>query len=67
MLGEAATTEIAVNKDASGFPENRVAAREGGTIAGNARKALEHKSGKRVVSAENYLETPESRKKLEGK
>jgi len=67
MLGEASTTEIAVNKNAHGFPENRIAAKEGGVIAGNARKALEHKSGKKVINSENYLEKPESRKKLEGK
>ena len=56
MLGEAGTTEIARRKDALGFVENRTAAKEGGTIAGDARKALEAKSGKPVVSKENYLE-----------
>jgi DNA-damage-inducible protein D len=44
MLGEASTTEIAVQKDAQGFEENRDAARAGGKIAGNARKELEEKS-----------------------
>jgi hypothetical protein len=58
MLGEAGTTEIARNKDAQGFADNRQAAQEGGTIAGDARKALEAKSGKRVVSKENYLASP---------
>lgn len=55
MLGEASTTEIARRRDAQGFPENRESARAGGTIAGDARKALEAKSGKPVVSTENYL------------
>ena len=55
MLGEAATTEIARNRDAQGFVPNKVAARDGGTIAGNARRQLEHKSGKRVVTRQNYL------------
>ena len=55
MLGEAATTEIAREKDANGFDENRTAAQEGGSVAGNARRDLERKSGKRVVSAANYL------------
>ena len=55
MLGEASTTEIARRKDALGFVDNRNAAKEGGTIAGNARKALETKSGKPVVSKANYL------------
>jgi prophage antirepressor-like protein len=55
MLGEAATTEIARNKDAQGFIPNKVAAREGGTVAGNARRQLEAKSGRRVVTRGNYL------------
>jgi DNA-damage-inducible protein D len=55
MLGEAATTEIARTRDARGFAPNKGAAREGGTIAGNARRQLEHKSGKRVVTRQNYL------------
>jgi len=55
MLGEASTTEITRNRDAKGFKESKTAAREGGSIAGNARLALEAKSGKRVVSQENYL------------
>lgn len=57
MLGEAGTTEIARRKDAIGFADNQTAAKEGGTIAGDARKALEMKSGKAVVSKNNYLET----------
>jgi hypothetical protein len=55
MLGEAATTEIARNRDAQGFPQNRQAAHAGGTVAGNARRELENRSGRKVVSAENYL------------
>lgn len=58
MLGEAGTTEIAKRKDAQGFEQNRNAAREGGTVAGDARKALEAKSGTPVVSSENYLSLP---------
>jgi DNA-damage-inducible protein D len=55
MLGEASTAEIARNKDAQGFDENRDAAREGGSVAGNARKELESKSGRAVISRDNYL------------
>ncbi|MBN1344850.1 MAG: Bro-N domain-containing protein [Phycisphaerae bacterium] len=55
MLGEAATTEIARNRDSQGFDENQVAARDGGTVAGDARRQLETKSGKRVVTNRNYL------------
>ena len=58
MLGEASTTEIARRSDAVGFDENRSSAKEGGKIAGNARKALEAKTGKKVVSKANYLPAP---------
>ena len=61
MLGEASTTEITRNTDAKGFPENKIVARKGGKIAGDARKALEKESGKEVVSSENYL--PEKKTK----
>ena len=67
MLGEAATTEIARKQDAQGFPENRVAVHKGGRIAGEAREKLEVETGVKVVSPENYLEEPESRKRLKGK
>lgn len=56
MLGEASTTEIARNKDAQGFLDNRKAAIEGGNVAGNARKELERKSGKKVVTRRNFKE-----------
>jgi DNA-damage-inducible protein D len=55
MLGEASTTEIAIQQDAQGFGENKEAAQAGGKIAGNARKALEEKSGRPVVSSSNFL------------
>ncbi len=55
MLGEAATTEITRNKDTQGFDENKQAAIEGGSVAGTARKELEAKSGRKVVSGKNYL------------
>jgi DNA-damage-inducible protein D len=55
MLGEAATKEIAVNRDAQGFDENKSAAKIGGKIAGDARHHLEQESGKPVISQENYL------------
>jgi DNA-damage-inducible protein D len=57
MLGEAASTEITRNRDAQGFSQNKTAAREGGTIAGNARRQLEAKSGRKVVTSQNYLPT----------
>jgi hypothetical protein len=63
MLGEASTTEIAKNKDAQGFVENKKAAKKGGEIAGNARKELEIESGKKVATKENYKVITESEKK----
>jgi len=64
MLGEASTTEIARNTDAQGFPRNKQAARQGGTVAGNARKELERKSRRKVSTPENFKEIPESRRRL---
>ncbi len=64
MLGEAATTEITRVDDARGFHESKHAARKGGEVAGKARDDLEKKTGKRVVSRENYLTTPQDSKKL---
>ena len=61
MLGEASTTEITRNKDAKGFRENYSAAKEGGNIAGNARKELEEKSGRPVISKQNYLPAKEEK------
>ena len=63
MLGEASTTEIARKKDARGFPQNKKAAIAGGTIAGNARRELETKSGTKVSTKENYKELPEIKRK----
>jgi len=56
MLGEASTTEIAVQNDTQGFHQNKKAARDGGEVAGNARKELEQKSGRKVVSKSNFLD-----------
>ena len=60
MLGEASTTEIAKRQDAQGFRQNQSAAKAGGTVAGNARKELEAKSGVPVVSSDNYLNPPQN-------
>ena len=65
MLGEASTKKIARNKDALGFDENKDAAKEGGTVAGVAREELERRSGENVVTQENYLNEPETKKRLE--
>lgn len=61
MLGEASTTRITRGKNARGYPENKQAARQGGTIAGNAKRELEQKSGEKVSTSGNYLKTPQNR------
>ncbi|MCD4653407.1 Bro-N domain-containing protein [bacterium] len=66
MLGEASTTEIARTRDAEGFDDNKKAAKDGGDVAGIARKDLEKKSGRKVISEKNYLEEPEDKKLLGG-
>lgn len=63
MLGEASTTKVTRAKNAKGFIENKVAARIGGKIAGNALKELEKESGEQVITSENHL--PEKRKNKE--
>lgn len=67
MLGEAATTEIARNKDTLGFAQNKIVAGEGGNVAGKARIDLENKSGKKVSSGNNYLDKPQNEKLIEEK
>jgi len=63
MLGEASTTRIAQSKNSQGFVENKVVAKDGGEVAGNARKELEKKSGKKISTKENYLDEIESKKR----
>lgn len=60
MLGEASTTEIAKNKNAKGFVDNHKAAKAGGSVAGKARKDLEQKSGKKIVSTQNFKQLSEN-------
>ena len=60
MLGEASTTEITRKHDAQGFGPNHSAARAGGKVAGNARRDLERKSGRKVATNQNYKQLPEA-------
>lgn len=62
MLGEASTTKIARARDTRGFDPNKEAAVDGGSVAGNARKELEQKSGEKAVSRENYIKGPQNKK-----
>lgn len=61
-LAELSTRQIAESSEATGLKENKAAAKTGGGIAKKARKELESKTGRKVVSGENYL--PPSQKKI---
>jgi len=66
MLAEATTTEISKEKNPKDFEENKMIAKQGGTIAGNTRKEIEAKSGKKIVSNQNakQLSDKEKNRKL---
>lgn len=64
MLAEATTKEISQSKKPANFAENKKVAKEGGTIAGNARKEIESQTGKKIVSDKNALDL-HGKKKLE--
>ena len=64
MLGERATTEITQTDNSQGFNKLKQDAKEGGKIAGDAKKALEKKTRKKVSTSENYLDAPESKKRI---
>ena len=55
MLGERATTEIHRNENSQGIPKLKDDAKVGGDIAGGARKKLEKRLGRAIVSKKNYL------------
>ena len=67
MLGEKVATEITISKEAQGFDECAVAAKQGGEVAGNARKEAEEKIGRAVVSEDNFLDAPEKLKRKKKK
>jgi len=65
MLGERATTEIHRTEDSRGVGKLRADAKAGGDIAGGARKKLEERLGRSVVSKKNFLQKPEDKKRLD--
>ena len=67
MIGEKATTDITVAKDSKGFDECKTSANEGGQIAHNTRKEIEEKTGKSIVSNNNFLKSSNEKKKIEKK
>jgi len=65
MLGERATTEIHRTENSKGVPKLKSDAKAGGDIAGGARKKLEKRLGRSIVSKKNFLAKPED-KRLSG-
>jgi DNA-damage-inducible protein D len=63
MLGEASTTAIVKTQNPKGFTENKKVAKQGGDVAGNARKELEEKTGKSIISSENFKQIEEKKQK----
>jgi hypothetical protein len=62
MLAEATTTEISKEKNPETFEDSRKIAKQGGTIAGNTRKEIEAKTGKKIVSKLNAKQLDEKKR-----
>jgi len=63
-LAELSTRQIAESENATGFNENVTTSKQGGGIAKNARKDLESKTGKSVITGENFLPPVKQKKEL---
>ncbi len=61
-LAELSTRQIAETEEAIGFELNKSSSKKGGSIAKNARKELEDKTGKNVITDENFLITKNDKK-----
>jgi hypothetical protein len=64
-LAELSTRQIAETEEAKGLIANAEAGKKGGTIAKNARLALEEKTGQKVVTGDNFLAPAKKKKELE--
>lgn len=56
MLAESTTTEISKQKNPTTFSENLEVARSGGEAAGEARRAVEKRTGKAAITSKNAVE-----------
>ena len=63
-LAELSTRQIASATDATGMAENKIASKQGGSIAKQARIELEKKTGQKIVTADNFLSLKNSSEKL---
>ena len=62
MLGEKVTTEVSSQEKPKTFAANKLVAKRGGSVAGNARKQTEKELGRSVISKNNFLENNQKRK-----
>ncbi len=63
-MAELSTRQIAETEQSKGVKQNAVAGKKGGKIAKDARLALEQKTGKKIVTGENFLPPAKQNKKL---
>ncbi|MEK7092297.1 MAG: BRO family protein [Patescibacteria group bacterium] len=63
-LAELSTRQIAESMNSEGLEENKLPAKKGGRIAKNARLELEQKTGKKIISGENFLSRPKNKKRI---
>ncbi len=66
-LAELSTRQIAETDKAKGIEQNADAGKNGGRIAKDARLALEEKTGKRVITSENFLSPMKQKKQISKK
>ncbi len=66
-LAELSTRQIAETDKAKGLKQNAPAGKKGGRIAKDARLALENKTGKKVITGENFLPPSKQQKKISKK
>lgn len=67
MLAEATTTELTQNLNPQGLEENKKVAKDGGAVAGNARKDIEAKTGKPVITKKNSIDFSQLLEDVAGK
>ncbi len=63
-LAKLSTRQIAETDKAKGVQQNAIAGKKGGRIAKDARLALEQKTGKKVITNDNFLPPPKNKQKL---
>ena len=64
MFGEKATTDITKETDSKGLKECKDSAKEGGQAANEAKKSVEKRLGKSIISEENFLPKKKEKKRL---